>query len=753
MNVENEARIKIESKVSRFRQQMGEHDLDPNEIIPDGIIHRFPTWGDSVGETSGAYWHNGSVGWFQDHRTMEKPVIVKDKLSKKDQKALNGSFTGADNRVSREALEAGIRRIWNVGTEPDGHPYLKKKGIATPPEVKQHENCLIVPVFGVNGELNGLQRIDADCRKKFLTGTRKKGSFFSIRGNGTYLICEGFSTGVSLHEATGASIVVAFDAGNLSHVARAVSKKVGPEKIIIAGDNDAWKLKEGQPNIGADMAKKAAQKIGAKVILPEFKNPDGKKTTDFNDLHLIEGLDTIKAQFDAVNERTENQVDDLRSRLNALAEMDPVDRELKRHSISKEFNVRLSFIDKWISDIEKEEQQAGKKDIVDEIKPLERSVDGAELLSSLKQKLLKYVILPGGVAEPIAAWIVLTYCYVSFRILPMLGICSPVKRCGKTTLLEILQSSVNKGLTASNISPAAVFRTIEKHSPTLLVDEADTFLKDNDELRGVLNSGHTRATAFVVRVEGESHEPIKFSTWGPKAVAMIGTLPDTLQDRSVVVSLRRKAPGETVSRIGIDFERECLELRRACKRWADDHINTLRAIKLEIPQTNNDRMTDNWTPLIAIADVAGGDWPELIRKSMFGMLDGADDSIGPKLLKDIQDVFKFHQGERIFSDDMVSALTDIKDSPWGDWNRGKGLTQHGLARLLKPFSVHPKIMRIGEGIRKGYELKSFNDAFKRYIPLTPPIQSVTTLHCNNINNLEENQNVTNSNDVTDKKTG
>lgn len=187
---------------------------------------------------SGAYFHNGNVGWFMDWRSMEKPVVVKGKLSKADQEALNGSFSGANNKVSRKALEAGTRRIWKAGTSPEGHPYLQKKGITAPPEVKHHDGCLIIPVFGANSELNGLQRIDADGRKRFLAGTRKKGSMFGIKGNGTHIICEGFSTGVSLHMATGSSIAVAFDVGNLPHVARAVSKKVNPQKIIIAGDND-----------------------------------------------------------------------------------------------------------------------------------------------------------------------------------------------------------------------------------------------------------------------------------------------------------------------------------------------------------------------------------------------------------------------------------------------------------------------------------------------------------------------------------
>ena len=445
------------------------------------------------------------------------------------------------------------------------------------------------------------------------------------------------------------------------------------------------------------------------------------------------------------------QGSDLNERLVVYAEMGLVDREVERKRISKEFNIRVLVIDEWLAGYKREQQAAGTREIVTEVEPAKDKVNGDKLLLAIKNALLKYVILPGAVAEAIAGWIVLTYCFGAFRILPLLGIISPVMRCGKTTLLEILQAMTNKALTASNISPAAVFRTIEKYSPTLLVDEADTFLKDNDELRGVLNSGHTRASAFVIRVEGEEHEPVKFSTWGPKALSMIGTLPDTLNDRSVVVSLRRKAPGESVERISIDFEQECLNIRRACRRWADDNIQSLATMRPDIPTTNNDRVTDNWTPLLAIADAAGGDWPQLMRNSMLGMLDGFDDSIGPKLLRDIRDIFQDWHVERIFSDDLVTALKEKKESPWSDWNRGKGLTPNGLAKLLKPFDIRSKTMRIFEDRRKGYDLGGFSDAFDRYIPLAPPVSTVTPGQVNDINSLGEKQSVTNMNDVTDEK--
>jgi putative DNA primase/helicase len=91
-----------------------------------------------------------------------------------------------------------------------------------------------------------------------------------------------------------------------------------------------------------------------------------------------------------------------------------------------------------------------------------------------------------------------------------------------------------------------LFRSVEKWTATLLIDEADSFLMGNDELRGVLNSGHRRDTAKVIRPAGDEHEPRVFSTWGAKAIAQIGKLPATLEDRAIVLQMKRKNPGEPV---------------------------------------------------------------------------------------------------------------------------------------------------------------------------------------------------------------
>ena len=105
---------------------------------------------------------------------------------------------------------------------------------------------------------------------------------------------------------------------------------------------------------------------------------------------------------------------------------------------------------------------------------------------------------------------------------PFLNFWAPTFRCGKSTGLSALKWTGLRTELAGNVSPAAIFRYIEKARPCLLIDEKDT--DRNEEARGILNSGHTRDTAYVIRCDGEDNEPRRFSTWAPKAIASVGKL-------------------------------------------------------------------------------------------------------------------------------------------------------------------------------------------------------------------------------------
>jgi hypothetical protein len=314
-----------------------------------------------------------------------------------------------------------------------------------------------------------------------------------------------------------------------------------------------------------------------------------------------------------------------------------------------------------------------------------------------------------------------SYTINAFRIFPKLCLTSPEKRCGKTTTLEVISALVCKQLNASNVTPAAIFRAIEHWQPTLLIDEADTFLGGNEEMRGIINSGHRRSGAFVLRVDGEGAAmmPKQFSTWSPMAIAMIKAPPDTIKDRSLMILLRRKQLGEQISKLPREPLKSWYEIRQKCQRWYNDNQQKLEHAEPKIPNVGNDRAEDNWFPLIAIADLLGGDWPEKIRSAMLtieGNKSDDEDSAGVMILTDVKQAFADKKVDKISSQDMVDYLIDMDDRPWCEWKHGKEMTKRSLANLLKPFSITANQYWEFHQKHRGYNKEQFIDAFNRYLP-------------------------------------
>ena len=216
---------------------------------------------------------------------------------------------------------------------------------------------------------------------------------------------------------------------------------------------------------------------------------------------------------------------------------------------------------------------------------------------------------------------------------------------------------------------------IEQSAPTLLIDEADTFAKDNEELRGLLNSGHTRRTAFVLRsvpVADNQWEARKFSTWAPMALSGIGRLFPTLEDRSIRIVLKRKLPTEKVLRLPVRDDAEPFAtLRRQCTRWGHDHVETIRSTDPPQPPGLNDRAADNWRPLCAIAEVAGGNWPARVQQTIAALTaaDGDNEGLGVLLLKDMQHVFTDKNADAIFSEVLAGCLHGMEERPWSEYGR------------------------------------------------------------------------------------
>jgi hypothetical protein len=355
-----------------------------------------------------------------------------------------------------------------------------------------------------------------------------------------------------------------------------------------------------------------------------------------------------------------------------------------------------------------------------DVEPWGDPVDGAELLRDIVSAIRRHVIADLPTIYGAALWIVHTWLIDVLFVSPIANVTAPEMRCGKTVLLTALGKLCYRPLQVANIAPAALFRSIEAWSPTLLIDEVDTFLREHEEARGILNSGFTRDSAFVIRCAGDEHTPTKFATWGAKALCGIGKIADTLSDRSIPLRLRRKTPSESVQNIRHADPAQWEMLRARIARWTDDHRAGIARARPATVDGLNDRANDCWEPLLAIADAVGAEWPKLARMAACVLhgLDADTPTIGAQLLTDIREAFGSR--EKLFTADLLAALIADEESPWPTWNRGRPMTARQLSGRLGEFGIRPGTIRIGTHTGKGYGLDAFADAFGRYLPADPP---------------------------------
>jgi putative DNA primase/helicase len=366
----------------------------------------------------------------------------------------------------------------------------------------------------------------------------------------------------------------------------------------------------------------------------------------------------------------------------------------------------------------KQTKGRGRPLVFEARKPWPQSVDGDALLDELVSTCRSYVVMPEPAARAVALWIIHTYVFLAVMITPRLELKSPQKRCGKSTLLTIIGCLASRAMGTANISAAALYRTVEQAQPTLLVDEADTFLGENEELRGVLNAGYMRG-GQVIRTIGDDHEPRVFSCWSPVAVATIRKLPDTIEDRAIAIVMTRRLQTEPVTRLRLDRLSQLAPLASKIQRWADDNVAAIEAADPEIPDSLNDRAADCWRVLLAIADCIGGEWPQRARTAAVLLSSDNDDieTVGTQLLADLRDLFAEKKQDEVFSSEIVDALGAMEERPWAEWGRRREpITKTQLARLLAHFKIRPTGIHRGSQHAKGYARAAFDDAFARYLP-------------------------------------
>lgn len=350
--------------------------------------------------------------------------------------------------------------------------------------------------------------------------------------------------------------------------------------------------------------------------------------------------------------------------------------------------------------------------------------DGAAILRDVYDFLGRFVAYPSHHAKVAhTVWVAHTHLMHVWDTTPRIAFLSTEPGSGKSRALEVTEVLTPNPLLAVSATPAYLIRRIadEEALPTILFDEVDTIwgskAPGNEELRALLNSGYRRgASAGRCVAKGKEIVAEDFPTYCAVALAGIGSLPDTILTRSVIVRMRRRSPDEKVEpyrqRVnGPEGER----IRDRLARWAASVADDIEFP--ELPDGIHDRDADVWEPLVAVGDAVGEEWPELIRVAAVALVaeskEGGGVSLGVRLLHDLRLIFG--AAEQMTTSDILTRLHELDDAPWHDL-KGKPLDSRGLSWRLKQYGIKPRTVRIGLATPKGYRREDLHDAWARYLP-------------------------------------
>ncbi|WP_131738665.1 DUF3631 domain-containing protein [Actinomadura roseirufa] len=347
----------------------------------------------------------------------------------------------------------------------------------------------------------------------------------------------------------------------------------------------------------------------------------------------------------------------------------------------------------------------------------EQQLTGAELLDALLDSLNRYVILPSvEAAHAVALWIAATHAQPAWPHAPRLVIRGPEKRCGKSRLLDVVEATCHDPFITVNSSSAAVYRSITEDPPTMLVDEADTIFgpkaDGNEDLRGLLNAGHQRNRP-AKRYDANTGRVESIPTFAMAALAGIGVMPDTIEDRAVIVKMRRRNRAEPVAPFRHRRDRPALrQLAQRLAEWLRGDLETLESA--EPPMPVEDRAADTWEPLVVVADHAGGHWPDRARAAILALTGETDETQMSSRLRLLTDCrTAFGTDTALPTAALLERLKADPEAPWATYGP-TGLTAVKLGALLREYEIRSTTARFGGQQSKGYLRTAFTDAWERY---------------------------------------
>jgi hypothetical protein len=428
---------------------------------------------------------------------------------------------------------------------------------------------------------------------------------------------------------------------------------------------------------------------------------------------------------------------------------DPLERDRLTSEAAKRLKVRVGVLREAVRrhhDGEAgadEPATAGSAVVFDELKPAAEPQDGARLLDDVAGAIRRHAFLAEADRVKAVLWAVHGHRRLlgNVTVLPRLIVTAAGEDSGKTTLAVVLAKLGDRFEHTVDPTSAVLFRAIEAEQAGFMLDEADAWWRADDALRSIVNSGFTLEGASVLRVEdtGDGRgrrvlAPRRFSTFAPLAVVGIKldqVLPRTLISRSLVIQMRPARVGEVPA--DLLGERSAVGRLRTLagrvQRWVADNELALSVAVPKLPRTLVNRIKLVWRPLLAIADQAGGDWPRLAREALEvdrGLV--RDPTLGEQMLLDVRDILETHghefaDGDRaMHTADLISELLQTELRSWPVYGSARAAIRDlDVARLLAPYEVRPRQIKIGSLNRNGYRLKDIAAAATRYVVTSAPL--------------------------------
>ncbi len=690
----------------------------------------------------------------------------------------------------------------------------------------QVEGCLMVPATDINGEIKSLQFIHPeipgkDGKKNLYKGV-VKGNFWKLgkfSDIGPIYLAEGPATAASIHESSAACTLCTFSAGNFSTVAQLVREHYPQANIILCADNDPT----GKLN-----AIQAAQTINGSIVLPNLAGANGK---DFNDQHAAHGLESVRAtlaelrkpetltlQFlrdPATSDKTRQKLTEIANANRMATPAEPAreatgepqtDRDqpaddskkspapgdgkaiirwlarldkLQFLQIYKSYAESLGITPGELKQLVNEEraklaeanQEAqGSKLELYQPEPWPVEVNGEEVLNLIYSAIKRHMAIRDEYAIIVALWCVHAHIFDAFTHTPRLVITAPNAECGKSVLLyHLIGNLVPRPLSAEDLTPPVFYRVIESHCPVLLIDECDTFFKqDNGMIGGINNGWEPQGGALRCVTVNDNIVVMLFSNYCVLAMAGIKLpkiLPPSTLSRSFVIILERALESEIAEYYDREkHQQSLLDIGRKLARWGVDHKETLCHLRPTLPPNARNRKADKWRPLFAIAETAGGDWPKHVLRAYLSEEQEETTKLDTalQLLADIKEVLKPAENV-IATDELINRLCGLDDSQWLEYNfkerdaERRKLQARQVSKLLKDYRVKPDTVRPkGSTPAKGYKRIELEIAWNRYLSSLPPgitpAVSVTPLQTSNGAASSENLSVTKNPNVTDTET-